>query len=170
MPTACNGRSRVGWRGVGCDCCLESRTHRPCSRVGCLTRSDMSQLRPSYPSQLAAGLDQLRLAAAPDDGLAYDGCGQKPKSLHLSGVSVAPSGADIRRLAQHGRKVPTTDNRHQLPSQPRPPWNCVMLGAGGLGYFLTVSKYSSTCLSAGSDTQPNIPPTMRSSCGSISML
>jgi len=32
--------------------------------------------------------------------------GQKPKSLHLSGVSVAPSGADIRRLAQHGRKVP----------------------------------------------------------------
>jgi len=35
--------------------------------------------------------------------------GQKPKSLHLSGVSVAPSGADIRRLAQHGRKVPKAD-------------------------------------------------------------
>jgi hypothetical protein len=35
--------------------------------------------------------------------------GQKPKLLHLSGVSVAPSGANIRRLAQHGRKVPTCD-------------------------------------------------------------
>ena len=35
--------------------------------------------------------------------------GQKPKSLHLSGVSVAPSGADIRRLARHGRKVPNAD-------------------------------------------------------------
>jgi hypothetical protein len=32
--------------------------------------------------------------------------GQKLKSFYLSGVSVAPSGADIRRLAQHGRKVP----------------------------------------------------------------
>ena len=45
-----------------------------------------------------------------------------------------------------------------------------MFGAGGFGYFLTDAKYSSTTLSAGPDTHPNIPATMRSSCGSISML
>lgn len=31
----------------------------------------------------------------------------------------------------------------------RRPRNCVMFSAGGFGYFLTVSKYSSTALSAG---------------------
>src|SRR5262249_32309755 len=45
--------------------------------------------------------------------------------------------------------------------------NCVMFGVGGLGYFLTASKYSSTTLSAGPDTQPNRPATTRSSRGSI---
>ena len=32
-----------------------------------------------------------------------------------------------------------------------------MFGAGGFGYFLTDTKYSSTVLSADSDTQPNNP-------------
>lgn len=53
----------------------------------------------------------------------------------------------------------------------RPPlWNCVMLGAGGLGNFLTDARYSSTCLSTGPEIHPNKPATTRSSCGSISIL
>ena len=38
---------------------------------------------------------------------------------------------------------------HLIFGQPPPVWNCVMFGAGGFGYFLTDSKYSSTTLSAG---------------------
>src|SRR5262249_45714028 len=45
--------------------------------------------------------------------------------------------------------------------------NCVMLGAGGFGYFLIDARYSSTTLSAGPDTQPNNPATTRSSWGTF---
>lgn len=49
-------------------------------------------------------------------------------------------------------------------------WNCVTFGAGGLGNCLTDNRYSSTTLSAGSLAKGNNPKTLRSSCGSISML
>jgi hypothetical protein len=49
-------------------------------------------------------------------------------------------------------------------------WNCVTFGAGGFGNCLTDNRYSSTTLSAGSLAKGNNPKTLRSSCGSISML
>jgi hypothetical protein len=96
--------------------------------------------------------------------------GQKHRFEHQSVSSGVDRQADDFRAAPEFAFGANNGQATQLPRQPRPPWNCVMLGAGGLGCFLTVSKYSSTCLSAGSDTQLNMPPTIRSSCGSISML
>ncbi len=48
--------------------------------------------------------------------------------------------------------------------------NFVMLLAGGFGYFLSVSLYSATALSAGPPAHAKRAETLRSSCGSISML
>jgi hypothetical protein len=47
----------------------------------------------------------------------------------------------------------------ELEIYPPPLLKCVIFGAGGFGYFLTDSRYSSTDLSAGPDTQPKSPPT-----------
>ena len=68
------------------------------------------------------------------------------------------------------RPVADTIGGYVAAAYPPPLLNCVIFGAGGFGYFLTDSKYSSTALSAGPETQPNNPPTTKSSCGSISML
>ena len=55
--------------------------------------------------------------------------------------------------------------------RPQRPVKFVRLPAGGLGYFLTDSWYSVIGLYTGPDHgQMVMPPTFKSSCGSISML
>jgi hypothetical protein len=100
MPTACDGRSRVGWRGAGCAYYLDSRTHPPCARVGSLTWSDLSQVRLSYPRLFAANKTS-ELAEALDEGLAYDGFGSQ---------------GDIRS-GLHGRSIFKFDLRATFPDQ-----------------------------------------------------